>query len=271
MNAYEVERTEAFKRKIGYQRLVERTENSSVGVAAEWPDLLSAPMLRSGGWTVATDSIWSVADGASRSVVLRSAQRTINSTMFVSTKGVAAALKELISRASATMTPEVPYEKGPDDLGDIAVSLGSGGDQDLIWVFHNVCFQMRGVQSEIDILAIARWLQSVANAHVVSSLLNHLPPKPALSLSSRTLQVGQTADLIITFPPDSEVQRYLVEVVSTVEPVSLLSQEPLHAVLRAETPGIGIVEVAIIDRRTLLSDRLQLTLDAVTPTTRATP
>src|SRR5215510_8754596 len=119
MDSDQVEKIERFKQRIDFDGAL-KAENTGEAIRATWPNAIDAPGLGA-GWTVADDSIWRTNNGTVRESLLRRADETVTVLIFVSEDGVQPARQFLLFRASNNMMPDVPYVRGPNGLGTLAV------------------------------------------------------------------------------------------------------------------------------------------------------
>jgi hypothetical protein len=154
-------KVERFKARIDFDAVIGREEPAQIP-AIVWPGMLNAPGLSPGQWQIAADTTWQPAGGTARQWVLRRRQEQLAIVVFVSADGPGPARDFFISRATDNMMQDSPYVRLPDGPGTIAVGMPEGTPLSVIWLFHTLTFAVRAIDTDVAVLPIARWLQSVA-------------------------------------------------------------------------------------------------------------
>ena len=262
MNPMQLEKLDRFKKRIDFDAAIgmEKTEQA---VNSVWPEMLKAPGLNDGVWKVAADSIWRASGGIAREWVLRRDMEQISIVIFASSEGPGPAQNFLLSRATENMMLDSPFVKGPDGLGSLAVSMPPGAPPNLIWVFRNLCFDVRSDDSRADILAIARWLQSTAEAGVVASAAA-LPHAPGpLYVSSHRAELGGPVDIQVRAANPEDEARYMIELDFDRNAVEVVSQDRLAARILGRTAGQTALVLYLIDKATLNSAHTRIELEFI--------
>ena len=261
MHPMQVEKVERFKKRIDFDAAL-TTENRAQAVSTIWPDMLKAPGLADGAWKIAADSTWRANGGVAREWVVRRGAEQVAIVIFVSSDGVAPARDFFISRATENMMVDSPFVKGPTGLGTLAVSMPPGAPPNLIWLFRNICVDVRNIDAQVDITAIARWLQSPAEAAVTKGSEPARPRLPgALQVSSRQSAVGAPVDIRMQGPSPVVEARYKLEMQFDPRVVEVLSQERLAARIRGLTTGRTTLDLYLIDTSTLLTEHSRIELE----------
>jgi len=260
MNSMQTEKILRFKKRIDFDNAV-KTENIRQEVRAIWPNMLKAPGLAAGQWRVAADSTWRANGGIAREWVLQRDKEQIAIVIFVSSEGLEQAQNFLLVRATENMMLDAPFVKGPIELGTLAVSMPSGTPPNLIWVFRNVCFDVRGIDTQVDIISIAQWLQSFADEGVVASEAVALPSPRELYVSSYQVEVGVPIEIHMQITAPADEARYMVDLEFDRRALEVVSQERLLVQVRGRTDGYTVVDFHLIDMATLLDDHRRIKLE----------
>jgi hypothetical protein len=176
--------------------------------------------------------------------------------------GPAGAHQALLARASATMMLKIPYERRPARLGDLAIHDPRNPSQGVMWVYRNVCVVLDNDGTTLDVGPAAQAIQRFMEAHQVSRLADHLPAVDQVKLSANEIHVGDEFQVSITLgkhtPPDSVITDFDEALQHKLE---LLTTTPLTATYKAKTPGQTRVDIPVVDRKTLLSPPLSVTIN----------
>lgn len=259
-NPMQVEKTERFKKLIDFDATI-RLEKATQAVNIVWPEMLKAPGIDSGQWVVAADSVWRVDRGVVREWVLRRDIEQIAIVIFASSDGFGPSQNFLLSRATENMMFDSPFIKGPAGLGSLAVSMPSGAPHNLIWVFRNLCFDVRSDNSQVDIGAIALWLQSIAETGIMASV--PLEPRliDSLSVSSHQVEVGVPVDIRVQVTTPEDEDRYFIDLEFDSHAIEVMSQERLAAKIRGRAIGHTTLDFYLIDKTTLQLEHSNIKLE----------
>lgn len=253
MDPMQADKVERFKKRINFDAVLKK-EKTEEAVSVTWPDMLTAPGLGSGRWMVAADSIWRTCGGVAREWVLRRGEEQVAIVIFVSSEGPGPAQHFLLSRSTENMMIDSPFVKGPSGLGTLAVSMPPAAPPNLIWVFRNVCFDVRSIDAHVEVFEIAKWLQSVAVAGVVASGEARPSAPVKLIISSRKAVVGAPVDILAQYAKQSDETRYMMDLEFDRHAIEVMSQQGLTALIRGRTVGKTTLDLHLIDMATLLSE-----------------
>ena len=78
------------------------------------------------------------------------------------------AAEKFIQTASSTTRMEIPYIKGPSDLGTLCV-VDEGDDTTVMWVYRNAFVKVARYQSDVPHIEIARWIQKHLETKIKSN------------------------------------------------------------------------------------------------------
>lgn len=259
MHPQQAEKVERFKSRIDFDNAFQGDDPMEI-VRAHWPNMSTAPGL-AGTWPVVADTTWYEKNGVARQWTLRKGAQVLDILIFVSSEGVEPSREFLLSRASENMMVDVPYAKGPPGLGTFAISSPNPKSPSLIWVYRNICFHLRVIDSHLDILPIARWLQSVAQASTGPGEKANMSADTQLEVSARHAPVGEP--IVIRLQDPSDEGRYFIELEYDNRTIEVLSQERIAVTLKGLLPGTVDLIVRVIDKETLLSSSQQIGLKFV--------
>ena len=156
-------KVERFKDQIDFDAVISREEPAQLS-AIVWPDMLKAPGLAAGQWQIAADTTWQPGRGVARQWVLRRGPEQIAIVIFVSSDGPGPARDFFVSRATDNMMEDSPFVRLQGGPGTLAVGMPEGTPSSVIWLYHNLCFAVRAIDTDVAVPPIARWLQAVAAA-----------------------------------------------------------------------------------------------------------
>ena len=185
-------------------------------------------------------------------------------TVFVSCQGPEPARQFLLDTATQTTRMDIPYAKGPAGLGTLSVINSAAGAPSLIWCYRNVCFHVRGIDTQANVRDLATWLQSQAEAKVVDQVAQHLPAPQAINVSSRKSPVGAAVDLEVV-PPAPDPDRYLLHLAYDKQMVDITSVNGLKLTLSGLRPGRTSITMCLFDRATVLSSEQKADLEFTGP------
>lgn len=250
-----------FKALIGFD-LLPRSRAGGPYPAVAWPDPLQAPGVHGEGWTIAADTPWREAQGSAREWVLRRGPETLVVLAFVSSAGETGARDFLLARACNTMTLEVPYVAGPQDLGSLAVQSPNSSAPYLMWVSGNCCIELKAFATALDLQAIARWLQSHLEA---AALPRGARPPDRVRMSALQARVGEVLQLRLEPGESAPPAGYLMELEYDRDEIEVVSQDGLAASLRGRRAGTARLTVHGVDLATLASSDQSVELNFAAP------
>lgn len=161
---------EKFKQRVDFDQMVSR-EDQSTRVSANWAQLGLAPVaqgLSVSGPVVSVSTLaydkdqarvqWVLSDGTNMA--------TVNAIDALTPIG---ARKRFMDNAEGNSMMDIPYVKGPVNLGTVsAISRDSGsGPMRLFWIYRNMYFEVN-IRGKVDQLAIARFIQEHAEKNLQS-------------------------------------------------------------------------------------------------------
>lgn len=161
---------EKFKQRVDFDQVVSR-EDQSTRVSANWAQLGLAPVaqgLHVSGPVVSVSTLaydkdqtrvqWVLSDGTNMA--------TVNAIDALTPVG---ARKRFMDNAEGNSMMDIPYVKGPVNLGTVsAISRDSGsGPMRLFWIYRNMYFEVN-IRGKVDQLALARFIQEHAEKNLQS-------------------------------------------------------------------------------------------------------
>lgn len=251
-----------FKERIGFD---ERPRGRGVepAVPAPWPDPLAAPGVAGGGWSLAADTTWREGEGSAREWVLRRGREALMVLGFQADAGEEGARDFFLARTCNTMTLEVPFEPGPPDLGSLSARSPHAESPYLIWVAGSRCVELKAVDTGLDLLAIAHWLQAALAA--VPRAGGEPPPPDVLRLSALRAPVGQERTLHLEPGSPEAGADYRMELEYDRGRIEVLALEGLTARLVGRRPGRASLTVHGIDPATLAGSSHTVDLNFLPP------
>jgi hypothetical protein len=259
-NDYNKDRIESFKKRVGFSKLV--GVDGPDGVVANWAEMPNT-LIYAKGKRIDSGQVYLLEPGLAKAkYVWKQGEDYLSVWVFVSGTGPSRAQERLLSLSSETMMPKIPYESGPAKLGDLSVRSPEPPFDVVMWVYRNVCVYVGTEVSARDVEPVAREIQRFMEAHHVSRLADHLPVVDRVDVSARQIHVGDELKLSIILgktTPLESVRTHFNEVGE--HRLEVLSIQPLTATYRAKTPGQTRIDIPVVDRKTLLSPPLSVTVD----------
>lgn len=253
------ERLIQFKNSIGYYELSIPQETDR-GVVLDWPMSTLWGQLKNEPWQIRGDTIMVMPGSVQHSWILNLNEEYITVDVFVSSTGQESAVNFLFEKATNTSLPDVPFEKGPPDLGQFAIQRIEPKPQNYIWTYYNVCFRIKQENHTLDVLTLAKWIQDLAAKHVTDTLSEHKPKIAEIGVSSEKIEVGQKVTVSIQPAPGQDTKRLLLEFIDVTDRLNLVSQEDFSFTFTAVKPGPGIINLALVDIKNLLCTPVNVTI-----------
>jgi len=254
-------RLESFKSEIGFQTLSEKTQPYQ-------PILLTATSLAGLGmvsladWTPLSNIVYQMDDNCViRIWDLEHDSVTATLSLIVSSAGQEAARQALLSIASNTSSPSIPFIKGPDDLGDLAIEYPEDDElQDIVWTHGNYCARV-GIEDgdHETALRLARDLEKCLAGYGVSDLTTHLIRIDSVDLKSASVKVSEPFEIAANVSaPD--INRIKMECVSLQGRLEIQDLSDRSATVLPIQKGSDVLVVRAFDTLTLLcaSRRIEL-------------
>jgi len=257
-----------FKSRIGFSKLAELA--GSDGVRANWDDL---PKVLGGitkGKRAYSDRANPTQSGeGTRDISWRLKEGSLIVDVLVSGSGPAGAQQAFLRRASATTRGKVPYDLRPGRLGDLAVCNPLNASGVVMWIYRNVYVVVDGDGTGIDLDPAVHAIQKFMEAHKVTRLADHLPVVEHVKVSKQQIHVGEEFQVTIVLGKQTPLDSVLTDFSEVLDPktmedkLELMTSTALSATFRAEKPGQTHIDVPVMDRKTLLSPPLRVTIDVL--------
>ncbi|HLL55496.1 MAG TPA: hypothetical protein VK447_18195 [Myxococcaceae bacterium] len=250
-----------FKEKLGFDKIVETPRDA--GVVANWDLLEKRLPSPEKGWELFTADINSARSGVvTRDWTFHKEDSALTVKVHVSSTGTDAVRKRLVSLATTTSLPFIPYIRGPEQLGQLSVWTQSRDPRRIIWVFHNVCVEIDKEDSVLPLAPLARIIQEFMERHVSPHVPQHLPGMEKVTVSKNPLKVGE--EVLVAVHPErtsGELKGLKVEIFAPFEALDLMEQSATASRFQALHPGKPTVEVSVTDLESLLRSRAQVQVE----------
>jgi hypothetical protein len=158
---------EKFKHRVDFNQSVSR-EASNTRVDAHWEHFSFGPVahgLKVAGPVVTLSTLAHDTEARFRWVLSNTA--IVGTVYAVDAFTAAGARKLFMDNAEDISLPEIPYVKGPANLGTVAAISkdNSAGHKKLFWIYQNMYFEINA-GSTVDQLALARSIQEHAEKNL---------------------------------------------------------------------------------------------------------
>jgi hypothetical protein len=158
---------------------------------------------------------------------------------------------------------EIPFIKGPEDLGHLAIQEIDPQPQYFAWMFHNICFKIMQDNNTIDVLSLARWIQKYADEHVKDNVSQYKPKIANIELSSKQISVGEIVTLKVQPATSEHLDRLLVELADTSDFLDCTLQEGLSLTFEGLKPGLAEIHLVMADTKNLLSTSVVVPIEVL--------
>ncbi len=258
-----------FKARIGFARLAD--VDPALGVRANWdelPKVLSALVknkrpsestnLRPGGLG-GKDYSWQFRDD---SFLIE---------IFVSGLGSPGAQRVFLDRLSSSSRGALPYELRREQVGDLAIHYPAGPNTFIMWIYRNVLVHIINDENRVDLAGATRAIQRFMEDHAVQRLVDHLPVVDQVKVSKKEIHVGDEFKVTIVLGKNTTPESLETDFTSSIDAATgkyallLVSDTPLEATFKARIAGKATIDVEVMDRKTLLSPPLSITVDVLPP------
>lgn len=246
-DALEAKPRRAFKSAVGFDDRAMPTAPGP-GVACAWPDPRLCPALSPLDWELGYEEVLAGPREALRFWRLRNGGTELSISIYVASDDSGTARHRFVTLGSTHQMPGPVFTQGPAALGHSAAMYRSARRHRYLWVFHNVTFDVMAAnpREELDVEALALWLQQQAEAALVTELSAHLPPIRVTPQPGAT-PVGDTVTLGVDAGADA-----LLQPLSDAARLRLVDESAGTLTFRVESPGVHEVTVVAVDPRTLL-------------------
>lgn len=258
----------SFKERIQFSSLP--VMSPSEGVRANWNELPAVLSAIVKGKRPYHDSVHISQSGlGERETIWRLKEGTLSVEIFVSGEGPAGARQAFIARASSTTMWKIPYERAPVQLGDLAICSPSSPSRVVMWVYRNVFIVLHNDGTSIDVRPAAQAIQRFMEAHRVSRLADQLPFVDQVKVSAREIHIGDEFKVAIVLGKTTPLDSVETDFTSSFDPkttqprLAQVSRSPLEVTYKATMAGQATIDVQVMDRKTLLSPPVSITVDVL--------
>ncbi len=261
---------ERFKARIGFARLAD--VDPALGVSANWDDLpkaLSTLVKGKRPWGDST-TLWQSGLGV-RDFTWRFREDSFSIEIRVSGLGSPGAQRAFLNRLSSSSRGALPFELRPEQVGDLAIHDPARPNSFIMWVHRNVFVHITNDENRVDLAAATLAIQHFMEAHAVQRLVDHLPGIDQVKISKNEIRVGDefkvTSVLGKGTTPESLETGFQssIDTATGERAFSFVSRTHLEATFKADIPGKATIDVEVMDRKTLLSPPLSITVDVLPP------
>lgn len=255
-----------FRQEIGYENLITNLPLEKV-VSLGWLDLLNEfEDTNRTKWKLRYPSFAVDDKRGSLTANLVSSEGEANIAVSSYNKNRIQAIDEMLRKATDTSASFLPYKVGDLKLGDFClVPRKRANVYSIKFLFGNILVDIRHINSEKDVLPIARYVQSAMEKAVAANPEGKLPARPKISypLSRTRITVGET--FTVTLPtgyPNAQWDFGFSEQLLTPN-IKYDNKEMNVLTLKAVAPGPGAVSFNLMDKKTLwvFTDRVVVNID----------
>lgn len=249
-----------FKKDIAYDQAI-KLEKSSQMVQTIWPSIHLAPGLEQGAWKLTGDDVMRDSGGIIHNMILRRDEEYIEVVIFSSYTGVDAARDYFLTQTTATTMMAPPYKRLPEPLGTIAVAHPLAKPTAIYWLYRNICFAILVDDSNIDAIAIARWLQSIAEAGVVNADITIKELQGKIDVTSLTPMTEEVVEVNVVIPDADNSEQFKFDIEYDDEKLEIESLQEMSVQFYGLQSGPAFLDLYLIDKLTLTPSHSRLTFD----------
>ncbi|MDC0717875.1 hypothetical protein [Nannocystis bainbridge] len=259
-------KAETLKSKLELDK-VELTEPAR-GVELAWTTALVRGFLPGAKWELLGDTTlpvepgeamhkWIWGDGAARLTV----------AVFVSSDGPLVARRRLVTLATENMRPDVPFIRGPADLGDVSTIFAvPPAFAHLIWAYTNVCVAIKTQDAPgIDVTNIAAAMQEHLARHVVPRVKGATPQIEHAEPSLKQVPVGTPLTIRLRMRSEDAPRELQVAIKERNSTLRIAGDLGLVTTLSVDTPGPRKLTMMVADKSTLLSTWASVIFEVTPP------
>jgi hypothetical protein len=108
------------------------------------------------GWLLSSKNAQNRGDELFYEWIFKKSKESVLIQIYLSPKSVAETRKRFLDAADSTSTMEIPFEKGPDDIGTLSAIPHHTPYDYIIFVNRNIYVHVKSYESAIDTLAISK-------------------------------------------------------------------------------------------------------------------
>lgn len=246
---YQDSAIEKFKAEIGFNT-ISKTK-SSCGVVSNWQIMRKIDELESANWKLAYHSIKHSDGGAEGFWGFQKSKQNILVRIFASNDGTSH-LDRFLGIASSTSMPKIPYKSTDKPIGTL--SIKSSDVKNFIWIYCNMCFLVKGHDTETDIESLAREIQEIAEKGFVDDLSQYTQFIEDISTTPSNINVNDIFQIRVILSNSNNIDDYMIEFLYNDDDIiDITEEEDNYAFFRALKKGNAEVQVKVINKINLLS------------------
>lgn len=234
-----------FKKRIGFEDRVKGiNKNPGAGMIGPWPDMRKSPWFGPEWECESTERSWSFRKGTAG----------INISVSCSIQSPEEVKNAFIDGFRDPMHKDITFVATEHPIGAISCRRRSynGFENDEVRVWNNNWrITVSKWNSDIDIIAIAEWLNAFAETKVVPDLTKYLPKPKSIEVTPNPIKVGVPLEVKVT-PPADEAGRYVLKSESDGEYFRKLKHREFSRTYRPNKSGKTHINFRIDDKQTLL-------------------
>jgi hypothetical protein len=230
----------------------------TAGVVLAWPNPTAAPPLA--GFVLESHDIRHQERGAEGQWVLKRGDQTVLMRVFVAREDNAWARERLQHIATNTSMATSPFVPTSRPIGTHSLTTPRSRDGSLAWFYYNICGHIRGIDTPLDVAALADWLQARMATGLVPDVTPHRPRPQRILIQPPAPARGQTVTLTVMVADGKRPADYAFDFVQDPKALDLEAEGEDRASFRALAAGTTKVQVDMIDRATLVSVRVPVSL-----------
>lgn len=237
------------------------------GIVLDWNTALVQGFLADETWKLSGETTLSMGPGeAMHKWIWERRSGWLTVAVFVSSDGPLLARQRLVKLATENQLPNVPYVRGPDDLGDIStIFAGPPGFTHLIWAYKHVCVSLKTQEARgVDVTRIARAVQTHLASQALVRLDEAAPQIEHVELSATRVRVKERLTIQIRMREADAQKQLLVDLKGRDQSLRLAGGPSLTTTLSVDVPGPRTLTMIVADQSTLLSAWTTVSFD-VTP------
>jgi len=261
MNNQEDKHTQ-FKEVIGFSN-IDSTE-SSVGIVANWQAIEQLDYLNDSSWILDDYDVTSNENACEGEWTFEKGDKSIFLRIFAG-KNDQQAREHFLSITSATMMMQIPYIKTDTKIGALSVKSPEPNAQTFIWIYHNLCFHLRGFDTDIKMEYLAKEIQEIAKAGLVDDLSQHINFVEKISIAPKKIAIQDIFQIkpILSEEAAKYPENYMLDFQRDMEIIDIFRQEDNHVFFKALKEGKTQIMLKVINKVNLLSSshKINITID----------
>ena len=255
-----------FKQEIGYENIIRNLPEERI-VSLNWQDLLQVfEDTDHTKWKLSHPSIGMSYKRGSLTANIVSSDGEANIAIYSYNQNRKHAIDDMLWKATDTSAPFMSYKVSGEKIGDFClVPRKSDNVYSIKYVYGNILVDIRHLNSDKDVLPVARYLQSAMEKAVAANPEKKLPTRPKITYSITPTQVRAGETFTVTLPTDYPNEQWdfgFAEELLT--PNIVYDKKRMNILtLKAVSPGKGVVSFSLMDKKTLwvFTDTVTINID----------